>query len=119
MQAAQPDRSSSAATASAAALTATISASSCGQSPASCTTSMLRPICGSASGGRVRLALGGNYALRWHGWRHGPATSTDPGRVPGADLLGPIVGFDDARDEVAAHHVRSGEADRLDPGHAA
>src|SRR5688572_4226195 len=33
-------------------------------------------------------------------------------------LAGPIVGFDDAGHEVAAHHVAGGEADRLDAAHA-
>ena len=34
------------------------------------------------------------------------------------ELLLPVVGFDDARDEIAAHDVGVGEADRFDAGNA-
>src|ERR1700730_15013667 len=116
MQATQPDRLSSAATASAAALTATISASSCGQSPASCTTSMLRPICGSASGdacaspSEAITFCAGTFGDMVRLLRPilGAFLAAFLGPILGA-LLRPIVGFDDARNEVAAHHVRSGE----------
>src|SRR5437879_7858603 len=33
-------------------------------------------------------------------------------------LAGPVVGFDDAGDEIAAHHVPRREADGLDAAHA-